>query len=274
LANTVNLNPAEFINLALNGYGQSIMLGLLSILCILHLIHIFLKERSIGFIQLFSAFVFLVFFILTISSFFSYYIVGFGRYYMIAILFSFILIPSTICSILKPHQSSKPYYFKLAILILALIFITSFSTFNLYQSPRIKYVGQQVASSEFYGMKIFFDKRNDDLSIYEYGPSQGRFYDAIFGQNSKRKNIRAEADAALAVLPPHFGYATNSTLGSTYKDPIYFILTDAGRDFYRYVFPEYISRWKFTSGDFNTLKKDTSVEQIYTNGNLEAYLAL
>jgi hypothetical protein len=72
--------------------------------------------------------------------------------------------------------------------------------------------------------------------------------------------------------PDHFGYNMTSSLGSFYNEPHYFLLTNAGKFYYPNIYPEFPQKWRFDANDFERLKTDVSVQQIYDNGNLDIRL--
>lgn len=258
----------DIIELSLNMYGQSIILGILSLFCIFYIFIIVRRQnQQLKFFHLFSSAGFLFFFALSLVTFFLAYIIGFGRIYTVAILFSIILISSSLDIILRTKNSFMTI--KYGFLCLILISLLYFSTFNLYLSPRVKYDNQQVALSELAGMETFFKNRDEKISILELGLSQDRFYDAIYSKATMRKNV-IFGDRLRPV--DHFGYTNNISFSDNYENPKYFLLNDVGRNLYPYFYPDYKEKWRFTQEDFNRLKVDSGVHIIYTNGNLNVYL--
>ncbi|MDH7511202.1 MAG: hypothetical protein QHH04_09215 [Methanolinea sp.] len=270
LLGEVNVDFFYIIRLILNVYGQGIILGMLSLICSIFIFFKILKNDKIPNFIFITLFLFLFLFIGSIVMFFINGAFGFGRMYSCALLFSIILIPSTIL-LMKSNSMIKFKLIKI-ILFVILIGIVWFSTFNLYYSPIIKYPNLQVTKSEFFGITTFYQYRDDNIQILEYGLSQDRLYDAIYGRDYPRKNIYY-ANIVNQLLPPdHFNYNINNTLGINYQDTKYFIFTNQGKFFYQNMYPEFPEKWRFTPSDFERLNIDQTVEKIYINGNLDIRL--
>jgi len=159
------------------------------------------------------------------------------------------------------------------ILLIILAGLVWFSTFNLYYSPIIKENNLQVSRSEYSGMTTFYQNRDDSFQILEYGSSQSRFYDAIYGFDYPGKNVRFYSSNASELLPPdHFNYYFSNTLGTAYQDTKYFIFTNRGRYYYQNIFPEFPEKWRFTPADFERLNYDQTIQKIFFNGNLDIRL--
>jgi len=124
-------------------------------------------------------------------------------------------------------------------------------------------------------MNTFFTIRSDQIGILEYGPSQDRYFSALYGINLHRVGVNYMAATTDAYTPvDHFGYPENNSLADSYEQSMYFCLDDSGRTFYPSVYPEYSERWRYTPQDFIRLKTvDPGVGLLYSNGNLEVYLA-
>ena len=72
--------------------------------------------------------------------------------------------------------------------------------------------------------------------------------------------------------PPHFNYTTYDTLGESFENDQYMIITRKGRIVYPQSFAGYEEFWRFTPSDFDRLEHDTTVGRIYDNGDVELYL--
>jgi len=148
--------------------------------------------------------------------------------------------------------------------------VTYFSLFNLYPSPIIKETNIQSPKSDHTGMSTFFSYRDDSLPVLELGPSSYRYVDVLFGVSAERPNIYYYDKTMMP--PDHFGYH-NETLSSDFYNTLrYLILNDKGRDFYPHVYPEFIRDWRFLPEDFENLKFDNKIQQIYSNKNIEIFM--
>ncbi len=275
ILSSANVDIITIVKQILNVYGQTIILGLLSFICLLLLIY-FIKHRNL---QLpyyvgFASIGFLVFFMISLGVFAASDIFGWGRIYKPAILFSLVFIPFCFGLLFTQLSGNKSKHLRsrhLVIIIgMSLIFLLYFSTFNLYMSPITRNPNQQVMASDYFGTKTFFEIRDDNLPVREYGLSHFRFYDAIYGRDRLRKNV-VFSDAGLLPVD-HFGYTGNSSISSSYSNRIYFLLNDQGRYFYTNIYPEFKRSWKFTPDDFEKLEGDRAVAKIYDNNNLDIFL--
>ena len=199
---------------------------------------------------------------------------GFGRIFAFAIIFSILLIPTGVYLFLYNNSNEKSLSKKKIITLLGVIFIffciTYFSTFNLYYSPNIKNTNQQVPKSDYIGMNTFFSYRDDSLPVLELGPATFRYFDAIFGVSAKKLNIENENKNMLP--PDHFGYQNETQSRILFDSSKYVVLNDHGRGFYPTLYPEFTDKWRFLASDFDRLKSDRKIQQIYSNRNLEIFL--
>lgn len=270
LVSRVDVDIIYLMKLGLFTYGLDAILGLLSLTCILYLILLFVKKeipmpRSL----LFCIVCFTVFFVLGVTIFFAMNEFGYSRVYMVARIFSLLIISSTAVTAyrrVEKRDNSQKIFFCTAVCALVTMLIV-LSIFTLHLSPIIKQTNQQVPKSGYYGMDMFFEKRDDSIQILEHGVSQLRFYDAIYGRDYPGANIKYGG-----LLPiDHFGYNSSSSLGSNYDEERYFLLATLGREFYEHMYPEFPDKWRFIDSDFERLESDTSVIRVYSNDNLDLY---
>jgi len=137
-------------------------------------------------------------------------------------------------------------------------------------SPIIKTSNQQVPKSDYIGMSTFFSFRDQSLPIRENGISSYRFYDVIYGHSVRRLNI--EFNETKMMPPDHFGYQNETLSQDFFNNSNYLLVNDFGRDFYPYMFPEFPDKWRFLAQDYERLKIDTNIQQVYSNRNLEIYV--
>ncbi len=274
LVSKVDTDIIYLIKLGLLTYGVDAILGLLSIICILGLLITYIRRENVVDRRLFFAIIcFAVFFILGVTIFLTINEFGYVRVYRIARIFSLLVISSTILSLgtrLKNIRNFKKLLFCVLICV-SVIMLTVLSIFTFHPSPIVKMTSQHVSEGDYYGTEAFFEKRDVSISILEYGISQKRFYDLIYGVHSPRVNIKYSREGDL--LPPdHFGYKSSYYLGSNYDEKQYFLLTPQGKQFYENMYPEFPDKWRFTDQDFERLMSDASTFRIYSNDNLEVYL--
>ena len=275
LISQVNVDPVYLLKLILNVYGQSIVLGVLSLLSIGLILKSMKNQRTeSNFYQGISIMGFIIVFIISIAMFFSNGRFGFGRIYSFAMLFSLILIPMGVYLFVYekiPRNSSLTG--KTIVKLLAVFFIIFcipyFSLFNVYDSPITKNVNLQVPRSDYIGMNTFLSHRDVSLPILELGLVSYRFVDAIYGKSSERLNIYENKNMA---PPNHFGYQNETLSGIFYQQPKYVVLNDQGRRKNPYMNPEFENKWSFSPKDFEQLKSDPKIHQVYSNKNLEIFM--
>jgi hypothetical protein len=271
----VNIDPVYLLKLIFNIYGNWILLGILSLLCIgIILKSIKNQKTKPDFYKGVIVMGFLVFLMLSMFMFFTNGRFGFGRIYVPAIIFSLLLIPIGISLFLYNNHNEKSLASKKKIILLGIIFVffavTYFSTFNLYISPIIKETNIQSPKSDHIGMSTFFSYRDESLPVLDFGLDSYRFYDAIFGHSAARMNIGFRYHGV--ALPDHFGYQNETLSKNFYNNSKYLLVNDRGRGFYPQIYPEFQNKWRFTAEDFERINFDTKIQQVYSNRNLEIFV--
>lgn len=266
----VNVDIPYLIRLTMSIYGQSIILGILSLLCSVYIIMKVIKGERIPNNVLSFCLCFLTLFLASILMFFINGAFGFSRIYICALIFSIILIPST-WLLINSDLKIRTIFTGIGMLMIlaAVIWI---SMFNLYHSPITKQVNLQVTKADYLGMISFYENRDESYQILEYGLSQYRMFIAIYGRDHLSKNVQYSGYGYSLQPPDHFNYSSSPNLGKKYTDYQYFLLTSQGKFFYEKIHPEFPQKWRFNARDFERLNEDISVQQIYNNGNLDVML--
>jgi hypothetical protein len=277
LVSQANVDPIYLVKLVFASYGQFIILGILSLLCLgLILKSMNNQNTKSNFYKGIPLMGFLMFLLFSILIFLSINQFGFKRILNFAILFSLLMIPTGICLFFYTDPKNKSFSGKTALKLLGVMIIffciTFFSTFNLYYSPIIKQANQQVPKSDYVGMSTFFSYRDDSLSVLELGPTSFRFYDAIYGRSAKRMNIFYFDQGEKMIPPDHLGSQNETVLRDFFTNSKYLILNDRGRDFYPNMYPEFKEKWRFLTTDFEQLKNNEKIQRVYSNRNMEIYL--
>ena len=274
LISQVNIDPVYLLKLTFNIFGQSILLGILSLVCIA-IIFKSTKHQETKF-KFFNGVLILEFLIISLLSIVIFLMInqfGFRRIFHFAQIFSMLLIPTGIYLFLYNKQNNIPLTSKTILKLFAILFIffgiTYFSIFNLYNSPIVKQANQQVTKSDYIGMSTFFTYRDESLPISELGLVSYRFYDTIYGHLVRQhKKLIQEY-----LLPPnHFGYQNKTLSQIFYNDPKYLLLNEQGIGLNPYINPEFESKWSFSPQDFIQLKFDEKIHEVYTNGHLEIFM--
>jgi hypothetical protein len=124
--------------------------------------------------------------------------------------------------------------------------------------------------SDYTGMSTFFTYRSESLPILESGPISYRFDNAIYGYNASRLHVFD--DSPRFIPPDHFGYQNETMSRIFYDGSKYLLVNDRGRGLNLHVNPEFESRWSLSPEDFERLKSDDKIQQVYSNKNLEIFV--
>ena len=272
----VNIDYFYLFDLFMKIYGQIFLICILSFVLSFFIFYKFIKHEKIPYILLIASSCFLFFFSLAMMGLLTVWNFGFHRFLSFALTFGIILIPPSWLEINRKIRCKLKlnilFSFITTLGILAIIIWISF--FNIYSSPIIKQDNQQVTYSEYYGMISFFQNRDENYEIIEYGLSQDRIYDAIYGREYPRKNVQYYSSMEKGHPPDHFNAQENCSLGTYYSDEKYLIITNKGKFFYQNVYPEFSEKWRFYPSDFIRLEFDPSVEKIYYNDYLDIKLIM
>lgn len=190
-------------------------------------------------------------------------IVGFGRPAIFAVLFGSLLAGPLVLTAYERFDRRQV----MAATTVVLTVLVVVSVFGVFHSPINKEFNQQVTETELDGAEWIIESRERDVPVEQLGITVWRFEDAFTGAT----NRTLRRDDAKARPPDHFGYQNGSSLGETYDEDQYLIVTQLGRDYYPEVFPKYQRFWRFTATDFKRLNQDRTVSKVYTNGGFDTY---
>lgn len=159
------------------------------------------------------------------------------------------------------------------VLCLTMLTIVYLSVFGLFFSPNTASVNQQVTEMELDGMEWTFENRNDEQLVEEFGLYQYRFYHLEHGYNLQNGSSQAPPTIRRTETrpPDHFNYTERRTLGQSYEDDRYLVLTRLGRIRYPNTYPDYKRYWRYTPEDFERVEEDPTVMRIYDNGEFDLY---
>jgi len=193
-------------------------------------------------------------------------LVGFGRPLVYAELFGVALAGAWFHR-LRDRLGSPAAVHAVVYVAVACLLVTT--VFGLYASPLTVGENQQVTESELAGSEWYLDHRDRQDDLAEFGVETYRFRDAIHGRDSYGDEQVVTSDTER--IPRGFGYAGNETLGASYTGDTYLILTEAGRQFYPGIYPDYRGFWKFEPAEFDRLARDPTVSAVYDNGEYDVY---
>lgn len=259
-------------------YGRCVLILTLGIIAIAYLYYLTRFKRIVTTSnEIFFTSVFIFFCVSSIIAFIIPFGFNFDRLLAYPIMISFILIPKSIMFIFESDSNCLKIvsvrnmrqiliYVFIAIIIATLVYLC---TYTFFDSVRTRSTNPQVTDGELKGITMFFSSRNDSLQIRNLGINQLRFFEAIYGRDKPKNNIRYSNTN----LINHFGYNKNITQRYFYRVDTYILIsTLLGRGSDQAIMPEYEFKWRFIPRDFAMMNNDSSVYEIYTNKDFETYL--
>jgi len=266
IAKRYMLSYLEISKMIFFQYGTILLISFIAFLVLIYILYIdkslIIKNKFLGFNYVGIC----IFSLLAITGIFIHFI-GYERILIYILFFSFPILVVMI-SFLKRNPKKIFVNFLLITIIFVLIFT---SIFSFYPSNLQGKNGDQVLKSEYTGMYWFFESRNDDLKIYEQKITQYRFYGTIYGYSNiiLAKNI---APPDLMDIPDHYNYNNYSYIGKSYKENVYFLVSELGKKYIQDILPNKKELWRWTPEDLIRLNGDNTSNKIYTNRGLEIFL--
>ncbi|MCO5383610.1 MAG: hypothetical protein NHB15_17305 [Methanosarcina barkeri] len=154
--------------------------------------------------------------------------------------------------------------------IICIILLTSFFTiFSLYSSPYIMTPNDQVTQMDLAGMTWYIGEKNITVKSVNIMTPPGRFAMGIIGISEARKRADLDYGRYTSIkIPDHFDYIKNSSLGESYGENKYAVITKYDRILYTTIWK---SVGRFNDSDFEKLEHDSTVSKLYSNGELDVY---
>lgn len=263
-----NIGYFNIIKYVIFNYGTQVILSGITFLFIcLIFSNTDEKEQNINNIFIWG---FLIYLLLSIILFFTNGTFGFIRIISFSLFFSLLIIPTFLIKASGFAENIKIMkYFKIFMVILLILMILIISIFSLYPSNISRQSNRQVTISDYSGMEFFLKNRDITIGIIEYGVSQLRYHDAIYGVNYEKININYGENT---LVVKNFGYSSNTTLYDSYKNPKYLLLNQQGIHFGENIFPEFKNQWRISPNDMFVFSNDNTVNNVYNNKNLMIYL--
>lgn len=197
-------------------------------------------------------------------------VVGFGRPLMLARIFAALLVGSLFYALYRSADTDGKRVVRVGCyLVLACLVVIS--TFGLYYSPYAIERNHQVTNAELDGADWTLEFRESDNPTIQYGINLRRYRDALYGTAGYTEDKVIPASTTVGP-PPHFNYTERDTLGASYEEDRYMLITRSGRIFYEEMYPDYREFWQFDDGDFARLERDGTVSHVYANGGYDTYL--
>lgn len=271
-ANSADFPLSYIIEAFLKIYGSYVLLGILSLMCVMIVIIFWRKNCiNINYYHKFSIYGWLFFSSMSLFFLLFFDQFGFLRIYKYSMVFSFILIPFSVDMILKRKKKSTNISSKLLFISsIVLMLIVYLSVFNLYFSPHILKIDQQLSESEYSGMELFYSVKNNTQPVIELGIPNYRVHAAIYGASEPKKQHIPYTNPVI----DHFGYINNSSsITDSYNETSYFLISDVGLYQFQKIFPQAKSKWNFVSKDIMQLNNDNKAVKVYSNEFLDIYVA-
>jgi hypothetical protein len=187
---------------------------------------------------------------------------GFGRPLIFAELFSALVAGSILY---RTYQFFNWQSVVTAVATVALLVLVTLAVFGLYYSPAGGESNHQVTDQELTGAQWYLDTDLNEWPLEEQGIHMYRFEHALNGSESE--SVPQEG----TLPPPRFNYTVHSTLGASYNETQYFVLTERARVFYPTVYPDYEASWRYRPEDYDRLARDPTVSHIYDVGEFDIY---
>lgn len=263
--NTFSPDLFDLVVLAIFDYGILLLyaFALLFVLFVVYLrihgqkdLNIFLT-LFIGVVVLFTG--------LSAVLFVNDFVIGWGRVLYFGNLFAAVLAASLFYFLhrhLDFETQRNTFTFSLGAVLFVLTLLVVFTAFA---SIPARTYNEQVTEMEIDGSEWILDNRNETVPVDQSGLALWRYEN--FHEGTLNTTVRKQDTQP----PDHFGYDGNETLGQSYEQDRYLVVTALGRWTYPEVFSDYPEYWRFTPVDFGRLERDTSVSRIYDNGDFEAY---
>ncbi len=267
-ANTYSPPLLDLVQIAIFRYGFEAFLIMLAGIFVLVAGYLWVREVAELnlFVLLFTS-SYIIFTGMSVLFLIADLIVGFSRPLLFATVFAVILCGSLWYYLWNISEKTSHQPLVSGTLGVALLILVVLIVFSVYPIPGLTGTNQHVTESEIKGTEWFFENRDEELLIEEFGIRQHRFDHLHYGTANTSPSIRRENTHP----PRHFGYEENETLGESYEQDRYLLLTERGKNTYPEQYPDFRQYWRYTPEDFDRLEVDRSVSRIYHNGVMESY---
>jgi len=266
----VEVEGFEIVTLAFKMYGGEIICGVLAVIGVAMMVHGFVSRRRETRKFMLTGSLFIVF----SSIYLAYYAglsFGLGEAYSRFALY--VPIVSIMSASLALYEVVRRYgYVKLLTLLTVCLVVVSatFSIFNKYPSPYRYQPNSQVTRMEVAGIRWILSNRDMSTKVTYIATSLFRYASGIYGGDFVRRN---SIDPSFPYhkpipIPDHFNYQNYPTLGESFSESGYMMLSEFDRLLYQ-------RAWKrvgrFGQEDFDRLEGDPAADKLYTNGEFDLW---
>lgn len=187
---------------------------------------------------------------------------GFGRPLVFAQYFAAFLAGSVVLELYNRTSRKK---LLLAIAVVAAVLLATVTVATLYTSPMAGQSTSQVTEQDIAGAEWYLDNELNESPLQEFGTTMYRFEHLLAGSESN--TVPREG----TFPPDRFNYTQHEMLGANYETDQYLVVTERGKRFYPIAYPGYDDSWRFQPTDFELLRGDPTVTQVYNTGEIEIY---
>jgi hypothetical protein len=155
-----------------------------------------------------------------------------------------------------------------AVALLVLTILIVLAVVSLYPSGLSGQSNMQVTDRDIAGADWYFANTPAGATLDHHGIGMYRFEDA---------RLSTESDVLpedVSGPPPHFNYTNHDTLGASYDETQYLIVSERARVFYPTTYPDYREFWSFTPRDWARFENDPTVSHVYGNGEFDIYVVV
>jgi hypothetical protein len=183
------------------------------------------------------------------------------------ILVSYVIFHTLTCvKNIKSDITRHAIYAALSICALAVI---ANSLLTIYPSPYVYSYNFQTPKAEVYSMDWLLHEKTLNTNIYTITISPFRSSLLLLTQKEQDQiNVKPYVIPRERIIPYHFNYSNNGSLGSYFKNPAYLAITERDRIMYSDIFPD-MARYRFLPEDFDRLQYDSCVNKIYSSSQME-----
>jgi len=152
--------------------------------------------------------------------------------------------------------------------ILLILGVSTLSIFSVYNSPRVMAPNGQITRMDIVGTQWFIRYGDPGVNVSALEPGLGLEY-LLVGT----RGIPQLPKKQRGPPPSHFGYDRNNTVAETFEFNDIYIITDQFGRVVPMSFPENVRPkvHQYTEEDFDRLRNDPTVAQIYANGEFEVW---
>lgn len=263
---TTPLDTKDIVTLLINTYGVQIIFFSISLFLAISTFVKLIRSNKVNFQDYILSILFTVFIFITVLQFFKDPFLGQStRMWKYPLFLATIFVGSyftkKICN--KSRTITLITLFVISLIIMMSILYS-------YPSPSINIANRQITESSFSGMDFFFNHGNKNITIKEIGINHFAYKAALYG--TEEVVVEASYREGIKAPPIHFGYDKSQNIGNLYAKDQYLIFTKLAELYYPYIYPNYVSSWKYSPNDFEKLANDKTVNKIFNSNDLNIFV--